>query len=485
MLAYIKQKGLNFLAASGVFFIATLTDVPFAAAANRVQIKGWPHVVDTQKGPQESWSQDAVLGSLVCPSLTRLNLLKKASGPQLLKGVKEKKADGAFFWQFSLKDDVRYWGGSRVEVKDYVAFIEGVLGSFKGLAPFKVTGKKGEVSIRFAKEPSVGPYLFNSRPFFRRISPGKKGGLLFECAGSYAIESHSPLVLAAVSKAKKPEKIVFSDGTSGQKAEVLEFRFPEYYQNSIKGRSPLSAIKCQRKVDFPIFSAIEWNLQSPLSSQEIFRKAITHILPRGTFLRSGAGYLGDLVSAPLLRAHPGYDRGVYVRKFNVDTGKQLLRQLGFKKSEKNGFFVGQDGKNLTLKLHKPKEMQGPMEKVLKDSLEIAGIQVVFTENSKVKTDGTLTGLVSPWPEGSLSLLLKGSPVVKEKGLNALLSAYDKSLTRQKPDFNGLKKIHRVVYDLEPYSIFMQHRACLVSQSGRKIPKIIIRDPDWFWDLVKN
>ena len=57
--------------------------------------------------------------------------------------------------------------------------------------------------------------------------------------------------------------------------------------------------------------------------------------PRGELLRAGAGSLGNLVSGPLLRAHPGYDRSVLVREFNLDKAQTELDKLGYRRQKPN------------------------------------------------------------------------------------------------------------------------------------------------------
>ena len=65
-------------------------------------------------------------------------------------------------------------------------------------------------------------------------------------------------------------------------------------------------------------------------------------------------------------------------------------------------------------------------------------------------------------------------------LDRELESYAISLTKGKPDYPRLKRIHRRIAAQEPLTILMHHKACLQGHSQRVENT---RSRDWFKDLI--
>ena len=134
-----------------------------------------------------------------------------------------------------------------------------------------------------------------------------------------------------------------------------------------------------------------------------------------------------------------------------------------------------------------------LRKVLDDSLRAIGLKTVFTNKKDAPVDAVLASVASSWPDANLSSFLHSksdeSPWpwrYQDAALDEALSSYALSLTRQKPDFTLLEKVHELVYKLEPFSILMQHRVCLEAHQSPSEPRRLktgVKNPDWFAELL--
>ena len=74
-------------------------------------------------------------------------------------------------------------------------------------------------------------------------------------------------------------------------------------------------------------SLIDWHVDRYPSNQREFRIASTNLLPRGNILRAGSAYMGSLVTYPNLKAHPGYNRSLKIRPYNISWAKKGLTKF--------------------------------------------------------------------------------------------------------------------------------------------------------------
>ena len=471
---------------------------PFSFARN-IKGLGWPEKGFERDTPDRQWASHPILGTMVCPPLTRLNLLKKKSEVYLLKSIKTEQKGEGYRWTLTPKNNLTWWDGKRVTIADIKGILDQTLenevesyGRDEWEFPdLTMRATKASLILDWDSKPKFGPYILNNIPLTKKV--GDKG---LTCAGLYSLsKSKKGFALHSKKAQSKYKTIFFSEPSQPSKfSETLEFSYPEAAPNSIRKRYPNHPIQCTRSIDFPIFSAILWNLQSPLAKESNFRKAMTHLSPRGGLLRSGAGYMGDLVSAPLLRAHPGYNRKVYIRPFDLATAETMLDGLGLSRKEPSGYRFDRSGALASLTIKIPSNANFQVPSVLGNSLDRVGLQHQFTNTEGPSLpDGTLTGIITPWPSADLldilrHLLKESDDESASKNLEKiekLSIEYRLSLTQLKPRFDQLREIHRLSFNLEPVTILMQHRACLRSSTGRKIPKVIIRNPDWFKHLIEG
>ncbi|MCX6129962.1 MAG: ABC transporter substrate-binding protein, partial [Proteobacteria bacterium] len=248
------------------------------------------------------------------------------------------------------------------------------------------------------------------------------------------------------------------------------------------------------QIDTPIFTVIAWNPNGPVTGDARFRRAMTHLIPRGALLRAGTGHLGDLVSAPILRSHPGYNRRLLVPNYDPQKADTILNELGYKRTPEEGFRRNPEGQALEIKLLvRNSAGSGLLRKVLDDGFRALGIKLKFIDESEGVPDGLLTGIMGSWPDSDLGPWLNSRQSesiwpwrYQDAKLDEALEAYARSLTEASPNFGLLEKVHELVYKLEPFSVLMQHRVCLDAQwPEKRLPpgEITLRDPEWFRNFI--
>ena len=459
-----------------------------------LNVSGWPISLGPQHSPSQPRPNDPLIGRLTCPTLTQLNLIKGISQPLLLKSIAIKPKA----WTLSLNQEVRWWSGRHVSLVDLELFIRNQLPQVMKKQFLNVwqipkyhlvlDHAQHRVHVNWDTSPPFGPYLFNDIPFYRSLTPNG-----FECAGKFKLsksESHLMIATHQKSLSFKKIKVHTTPFLSVNTKAHLHFNFAQDYPANPWTRLPGEKISCGRPIDMPLISTILWNLDSPHAKNRTLRKALSLLIPRRSILRSTTANLGNLISGPFLKAHPGYHQGLRVLKFNPSKADHLLTQLGYIKNPQLKRLTPW-GSSFTLKLRVSHLQPNVLTKIITDSFQSLGISISLTTDPDETVDGTLTGLFLPWPHGNLLPLLHSrSPKVNDLhspnlgNLDDLLVDYAKSLTFEQPNFYLLKKIHKILYNTEPFSVIIQHRACMVPIKGfPKIPKILIRNPDWFLNLV--
>jgi ABC-type transport system substrate-binding protein len=267
---------------------------------------------------------------------------------------------------------------------------------------------------------------------------------------------------------------------------------PKGYKRQVEATLP-----CETKLDTPFVSLVAWNTAGKLSSDSRFRRAMTMLLPRGAIMRAGAGGLGDLISAPILRNHPGYKKSQLVPPYEPLKAEAILNELGYRRSEQDGFRRDQSGNPVQMTIYVA-DYDGStlLRKVLDDSFRALGFRIIFTPKKQDNVDGHLLVVRSPWPDGDLSSFLQDRD--KEYGwtwtyskteLDAAVSAYSRSLTFKKPDFRLLERVHEVLASQDFFSILMHHRICLdsIDRQGNKVALMPVnqRNPDWLVALLRK
>lgn len=464
--------------------------------AQPITVAGWP--LDTSRLPEALLSGDPLLGNLLCPALTRLNLLQLKSEPYLLQKL-EVKGDR---WILTPNENLKWWDERRVTLTELETFLKDELPEAVqkiGMGRWELPSMdfiqvKGQLIVQWTSTPSFGPYILNEMPLKKKLATGQ---LPFQCAGTLHPDPEIKSVF--IDSVQAAPRLAWQNGpaTPGQKkpeAPYVSFRFGEELHPSSYKRQLDEALVCAQPLDTPLITLLAWNPNGHWTKDPVFRRSMTHLLPRGALLRSGAGSLGNLISGPILRIHPGYNSRLKVPAYDPLLADKLLNSIGFKRSEDDGYRRTADGLLMEMKiLVYDYEGSTLLRKVLDDSLRALGLKTIFTQNSRDPVDAVLTSIVSSWPDSNPSLFLhsasKNAPWpwrYQDPQLDKALEHYSVTLTHQKPDFTLLEKIHDVVYKLEPFSILMQHRTCLEAQLGKgktSRQEISLRNPDWFSDLT--
>ncbi len=456
-----------------------------------VVISGWP--LEVGNLGQAVLSEDPLMGTLVCPSLTRLNLNALKSEAYLL----EKLDDNGEQWTFKLKSGLKWWDKSAVSGEQLAEFLRlelPVAVEKQGLRTWHLpamdlTVNGPQVTIHWKSKPLFGPYVLNNSPFRQKFEGIES--LAFQCAGELKPEKEASTVHLIAANGLRLD---LQPSSVSNDPPFIDFRFGEELHPNRSKRQLDEALKCDQAIDTPFITLLAWNPAGRWTSDPTFRRAMTHLIPRGALLRSGAGSLGDLISGPILRAHPGYKRNLLVPAYDLGKAEQLLNKLGYKRSEQDGYRRTPQGELMELRIlvH---DFEGStlLRKVLDDSLRAIGLKTVFTGKMENNVDAVLASVASSWPDANLSSFLHSKSVdspwpwrYQDAALDQALVTYALSLTRLKPDFTFLEKVHDLVYKLEPFSILMQHRVCLEAKLGaaemRKL-KIGVKNPDWFAELL--
>jgi ABC-type transport system substrate-binding protein len=478
----------------------------YANDGSAFSVHGWDLSDIAENTPAVDLGNDPVVGKLACPPLTRLNLEKKLSEPVLLESITSTKAsNNQLTWTLKYPNEMKWWSGEKVTGAELAEFLQTqlpIIVNHKGIGKwhlphFEVKPNAEQIVVTWQSPPEFGPYVLNGVPFWKSTK-NKAFATKYECAGSYRITgSLKNPELVANSKRTKPSKITLKGNSKGAPSgkDWIDFKFASDLGPSKYESKTLFDGKCTAELDLPIISVVSWNTASGITANPQFRRLMTQATPRGELLRSGATSLGDLLSGPVLRQHPAYNRNLLVREFNLASAELGLNKLGYSRVEAMGPRVDTARKPIVLRILTPDGKNTDMiEKVLSDSLAAVGIRTEFTAGklSQAKNfDGVIVGLKMPWPE--LDFLkdfhseTKNRPeywMFQDPELDRELIAYALSLTQKSPAFNQLGAIHKRFYNNEPMTILAQHSTCIALGSGVSKPhkEIAIRDPDWFANL---
>lgn len=462
-------------------------------------IDGYPFPYAFQTSSFSALGDDPLIGNLACPALIRLNLLKRTNELVLLSGLTEKKQNGKTLWEFMLKPGVTWWDNTSVTLNDLTEFIQGNfreivtqhLGASAEIPKYDIKEKKDRIQITWSDEPAFGPYVLTGMPFYKNSRRDPM------CTGDYRWQRLRKGGLLTSLRAKtNPKKIrVYFGKERHKKVETprISFRTPADFSGTPWTRMSDEPVKCQRRVDLPTITLLSWNPNSRLMRNPAKRRLITELLPRGELLRAGSAYLGDLISGPILRAHPGYNRSVKVPRFLPTKAKQTWASLRDKNEDNGNRPTTPDVTDkLRIKVDGPKE--NLLTKVISDSLASADIEVEFVAWNQANdpVDGVLASVQLPWPGlnflGDFASKASSGDVFFSQSsatLDEHLTNYALSLTQKSPDFSILRKIHKVLSDLEPSSMLLQHRICLEANQKfqHDIGPVVLRNPDWMRKVI--
>ena len=475
-----------------------------AAGQRAMSVGGWPIPDLTQARPPTSLGDDPVLGRQACPPMIRLDLDSGESEVLLIKRV-VKSANGTE-WRFETKGDIFWWGGASVSSQDVAAFVAETLPRVikdRGLTlwpvpKFDVKAESRAVIVTWQSAPKFGPYILDGVPLARSATGD---GLSFECAGLYKMASTPQGVTMTPNPAYKIKQAVPTIQVQREVAKMptgglwMALRAANTYGGTPWTRLSDDKPKCSATLDLPSATVIAWNPQRGVTGDKALRALLTELTPRGELVRSGAAALGELISAPIPKQHPGYDARLTVRPFNIDNVSASLHKLGYQRQDAYAPRMDKQGKPLRLTLLSASGTPGLAEKVVSDTYSSIGISTTFksaNEASSDAADGVFAAVQFDWPRADLigtfhSHATDSKPFYRldDKQLDALLERYALSLTELRPDFAALTAVHRRIFELEPMTVLLQHKACIEVGGGLKLPPkgISIRDPDWFRKLI--
>ncbi len=479
------------------------------AFAATLDVIGWGPTshLKPKKEPPTWLGDDPILGRLACPAVLRLEGDKLQNDALLLKSNPViEKVDGGERWTLTLRPGLRWWSGAAIDANS-------LKGWLKSSLPQAVTEKLGVtfpadvdysvagplvVKVFFPKAPSFGPYVLSGVSFIR---PTSDEG--FECAGLYAMALTSygvDLVLNKGYTAKFERIKVFTSSTAlGTSSSQLRFTMAN--QASRAATTSIETSSCTNRIDIPLFTTIIWNPSSPLSSSALLRQGLTMATPRGEILRTAAGDIGSLVSAPILRSHPGYNSKTLIRPYNLEAASQIFEQAGFKQGHIGLPRSKTADKPIVIEIARMSGRQDLVEKIIGDSFASLGIETHFDDLPKSgagKFDAVMAGIFIPMLSQDLRSVAHSAAIKTsgrngqsfpfeyqgDKKLDDLLDAYSVSLTKDNADFGLLRRVHERWFEVEPWTVIMAHQYCVESKGLKGIPKKInARDADWFRNLT--
>lgn len=491
------------LALALIVFGATL-----ARGATEIAITGWPAPELGLSAPPLELGDDPVLGRQVCPPFTRLNLAQGKSEDLLVRRIVEEFRDAkrGALWRYELRDGLHWWSGAELKPAEAAASLASALpqlvlargaGLWK-LPHHEITVEGRDLVVRWKEPPEFGPYILNGLPLWRTAAnPGK--GPKFECVGVYRPELRPFGVVLLPNRgysvaAKLPELAIYAPGAPeaaklDKKTPQIAFRHAALFDGAPHGGDSDAPPGCAQLVELPLATVIAWNTTRGLTADPAFRALLTQLTPRGALVRSAAATLGELLSAPIPRVHPGYDGKVLVRPFDLDVVSRSLDGLGYPRKTPSSPRAGKDGTALTLRIVAESGAASLAAKVLVDAFAAVGIAVTFvdeanlTEKELRAADGHLAAVALDWPRADFlanfhSKASEPGPFwpLADGALDLALERYALSLTTATPSFQMLQAVHKRLYELEPVTVILQHKACFDRNVNTK-------DPDWFRHII--
>lgn len=465
-----------------------------SADAAEITIAGWPTAAMATDRPPHDFGDDPVIGRQTCPPLTRLNVRKKASeGVVLRRAVEEFRSEKGSIWRLELRTGIFWWNGEAVTAHDVAQFINDnfdplIKHTYRELFPIparhvSVTDAQ-TVTIDWKGAPPFGPYVFNGIPIFRTAK--NPGVTTYECAGNYRPQSLEPLVL------------VPSEGY-GFSSRLPSLKFTKDFGNASLGfhfssaPAPNAVAACSALWPSPYFTVIAWNLQDGRTANTAFRKLMSGLVPRREIVSSGVLAYSDVVSAPIQRAHPGFNSAVSDMPFDAQKVSTGLNAMGFTRKKSDLSRTDAKGQAVRLVLVNTGGDEGLVEKLISDSFSSVGVDLDFVDQSEakhvdgyfaaIKTDDPRFDFMAPLHPKTPQVL--GFWKVQDEAFQTKLQDHLLTLTKEAPDFSILASIHQYLAEEQIFTVVAHHRACIKAGNGIRVDaaKVANGDPDWFRDIL--
>lgn len=467
-------------------------------SAAPLAVVGWPVPDLSGDSPATDLGDDPVIGRQICPPLAHLDL--GAGKPEDVLARKITTTGDS--WRLEIRQGLHWWNGAELKTAEVAAFVEQaipqlVLSRGSGLWPLPehtVTADGDAVVVKWKTAPAFGPYLFEGAPLWQ---PVRGGSFKFQCVGAYSPEKAAfGLALRQTPgytfKTRPPDLDVYDAGKRPTGKPAFEFRLADQFGGSPDVRLSDQPGSCGNFLDLPAATLIAWNTKNGPTADPAFRALLTQLTPRGALIRSGSASLGELLSAPIARQHPGYNGAILVRPFDLDASGAALDKLGYKRRAPDAPRVDKNGKDLKLRIKAERGAASLAAKVIVDAYTAIGITTHFEDESAPgETDGFLVAVSLDWPRADLlgnfhSKVAKPDPFwsLADPDLDKLLEQYALSLTTATPGFATLQQIHKRLFELEPVTVLLQHKACFDAKgAGKPVLKTNPKDPDWFRQII--
>lgn len=458
---------------------------PLTVLANiekTLAIMGWPTPPFSNDQPSSWLAGDPVVGRLICPTLSRLNLQRREAEPLVLKSVQIEQEKGRTVWALGVRVGIYWWSGKELSAEDIAHFFKNNISkivqengpSHWRVPAFDIRLDPNLIKIVWEEAPQFGPFILNDMPVWREKAVSSAEDLKFECVGRYVAQSVADGLILRPNKGyshQKDHSLLFmkSELSSTKKTNGFDFVMADEHSVSLDSKKVFEKEPCACFVDLPLVSALIWTASPGMSTA--VRKKLSSLIPREALRGIAAGYWATDISSLIPMNHPGYDKTLPNHTFVLTRAKE--RQPLFLSSIRN--------------------QMGLVEKVVSDNLLVGGFDIQFVSPKDPRVGGLLTGIFLPWPGLDLydafhskgKQLLGRDKTASLPALDQLLEDYRFSLTQRNPDFSLLRKIHGALFEQEFVSVLMQHQACLRFRGVGGSPKgaIDVRDPDWFLDLL--
>lgn len=466
---------LGFAACIGATVVTTL-----AWAESRTVVAGWPFAAGVTDQPVPEWLLDPAVGGLACPSLTRWTGAGRLEG--VLADLSTHSEGSKVVWKLRPRSGAKHWSGAPLRGEDLRSFVDREFcravavhfGEHLPCPAFQSSVEPGAgggaATVSFEQGLEMGPHVLSAIPYWRKREDGEKSAVPFECAGGFAWVDAGGSPGRTLRQVDPPHRIVRFDASTQALEEGAATLVVSMAGDGAMSWGPASAGveggggaggQCSQVLDLPFFSVVRWRLDQPPVDRAEVRRALTQLLPRGELMRTGAAGLGDLVSSLISRQHGGYNSNVLVRRFNIKEGLESL-----------GTSTGSQGSRVwEVVLERPRS-GGAMDlasRVIGDALGVAGVKVRWIDAASAPA-GTVSmahgrvEMVGVDLATANMLPVFGRSVASDEATSRSLVAYARGLSEGAMRLTQLQDAHAKVYALEPMTILMQHRACVVQGS---------------------
>ena len=230
----------------------------------------------------------------------------------------------------------------------------------------------------------------------------------------------------------------------------------------------------------PTYTYIGWNNDRPLFRDKRVRQAMTYLTDRKQIVKSVLFGLGEVVDSHIYLFRPEYDKGLVSYPFDPKKAMEILAQAGWKDTDGDGILDKViDGKKIPfrfeIKINSGNAVRKSVALVLVDELKKHGIAasvreldwVIFLNDVKNHDFAAVVlGWVMEWKNdpyqlwhGSQADLPESSNSggYKNPELDKLIEELRVALDEDKQR-DLYHKIHRVIYDDQPYTFLFMDRA---------------------------